>query len=102
MSHTFNIRHFPRREALQEEYGKDSDLAQCEGYVGNYHSQFLAILQADKVGRLDSVLAIDVDIVSDTESVGGQVELEEEAAELLHSGNFQKLVHSYIDVLHST
>ncbi|KAL5268035.1 hypothetical protein ACHWQZ_G004922 [Mnemiopsis leidyi] len=95
MSHTFNIRHFPRREALQEEYGKDSDLAQCEGYVGNYHSQFLDILQADKVGRLDSVLAIDVDIVSDTESVGGQVQLEEEAAELLHSGNFQKFIEKY-------
>ena len=88
MSHTFQIKHFSSRGELQEEYGKESDLTKCEGYVGKYHTEFLSILEAEKVGKLDSVLAVDVDIVSDTESVQGQVHLHKQAAELLNSANF--------------
>ena len=88
MSHTFQIKHFSTRAELQEEYGKESDLTKCEGYVGKYHTEFLSILEAEKVGKLDSILAVDVDIVSDTESVRGQVQLQKQAADLLDSANF--------------
>ena len=90
ISHTFQIKYFEDREELKEEYGRDSEITKLEGYVGSGTSKFLRVLMADNVNLLDSVLTVDVDIVSDTESVMGQVLMGKQGKDLLDAGDFDK------------
>ena len=92
MSHTFQIKHFVSREELQEEYGKNSEITKSEGLVGSHRSKFLDILMAEDVSLLDSVLTVDVDIVTDSESVRGQVVLKQHGKNLLDAEDFGRSV----------
>ena len=84
ISQRFQLRHFKDREDLLKFYMNDNAIVTAgDGLKGKSTSTFVKIVSGEGITCLDSLLVVDIDLVTDSQMIGGNVELSEAAQRMM-------------------
>eukprot|EP00116_Pleurobrachia_bachei_P004487 sb/3464749/ len=90
ISSTFQLRHFKNREDLLKFYMNDNTIVTAgDGLKGRSTSTFVQIVSGEGITCLDSLLVVDIDLVTDSQMINGKVDLSETAQRMMEQSEIQ-------------
>ena len=92
--HSFLMKHFPNREDLKQEFG-DAEITSSQLLLGVTKAGLSKIVDSSTLSILDSFILVDIEVATDIRNIYGQVQLVNEAGELMQNGSYTTFIKRY-------